>query len=94
MEIRRRSLTVLVVAALILSPGIVVAQGLTGTLIVTVQDDNKAVLVGATVRISSPALIGGPDQPEITNASGLWRFLALSRRVSTRSRVEMSGFTR
>ena len=36
------------------------AQGLTGALIGTVKDEQGGVLPGARVRLSSPALIGGP----------------------------------
>src|SRR5687767_14416787 len=51
----------LVVAACLLLPGMAGAQGLTGALIGTVKDAQGGVLSGAVVRISSPALIGGPQ---------------------------------
>jgi hypothetical protein len=36
------------------------AQVLTGALVGTVKDEHGAVLPGALVRVTSPALIGGP----------------------------------
>ena len=52
------------------------AQEVTGTLIGTVQDAQGGVLRGAVVRVSSPALIGGP-QTQTTNEQGQLRFPAL-----------------
>lgn len=54
----------------------VVAQGLTGALIGTVRDAQGGVLPGATVRVSSPALIGGPATLT-TNEKGQLRFQTL-----------------
>ena len=63
-------------AACVLLPRIAIAQGLTGALIGTVQDDQGAVVPGATVRIKSAALFGGVEQL-ITNEKGQLRFPVL-----------------
>ena len=55
---------------------IAAAQGLTGALIGTVKDAQGGVLPGAIVRVSSPALIGGP-MTLTTNEKGQLRFPAL-----------------
>ena len=86
---RHRSLLLVAVAALLL-PGIVVAQGLTGDLIGTVKDDQGGILAGARVRISSPALIGGPSTLT-TNEWGQLRFPALPPGAYTLD-IEMPGF--
>src|SRR6266545_3382641 len=52
------------------------AQMLTGALIGTVKDAQGGVLPGAVVRVSSPALIGGPETVT-TNEKGQLRFPAL-----------------
>ena len=49
------------------------AQGVTGTLIGTVKDAQSGVLTGATVRLTSPALIGG-SATQTTNGKGQFRF--------------------
>jgi hypothetical protein len=66
------------------------AQGLTGALIGTVQDEQGGVLVGARVRISSPAMIGGPVTV-ITKADGQLYFSSLSPGVYNLD-VEFKGF--
>jgi hypothetical protein len=66
----------LVVAACVLQPHLALAQGLTGALIGTVKDAQGGVLSGAVVRVSSPALIGGPAMLT-TNEKGQLRFPAL-----------------
>ena len=67
------------------------AQGLTGAIVGTVRDAQGGVLAGAPVRISSPALIGGPViQP--TSDKGQFRFLALSPGVYAID-VDSAGFT-
>ena len=66
------------------------AQGLTGTLIGTVKDAQGGVLAGAVVRISSPALIGGPQTLK-TDANGELRFPALSPGLYVLD-IEMPGF--
>jgi len=52
------------------------AQSLTGALIGTVKDEQGAVLPGALVRLTSPALIGGPATTT-TNEKGQLRFPVL-----------------
>ncbi|MGB2715437.1 MAG: carboxypeptidase-like regulatory domain-containing protein, partial [Vicinamibacterales bacterium] len=52
------------------------AQMLTGALIGTVHDAQGGVLQGAVVRVSSPAMIGGPETLT-TNEKGRLRFPAL-----------------
>ena len=51
---------VVLVAACVLAPRVAAAQGLTGTLTGTVRDEQRATVPGGQVRITSPALIGGP----------------------------------
>jgi TonB dependent receptor-like, beta-barrel/Carboxypeptidase regulatory-like domain len=69
----------LCVAALVVSAVLAVlavdtrAQGLTGALVGTVKDSQGLVVPGAVVRLSSPALMGGPQQ--VTSGDkGQWRF--------------------
>ena len=66
----------LLAAACVLQPHMAAAQGLTGALIGTVKDEQGGVLPGAVVRVSSPALIGGPATLT-TNERGQLRFPAL-----------------
>jgi hypothetical protein len=74
--VRYRLLVRFVAAAFILLPRTATPQDLAGTLIGTVRDTQGGVLRGAIVRVSSPALIGGPmTQP--TNEKGHLRFPAL-----------------
>jgi hypothetical protein len=73
---RKYWMTVVVAAALVLPAGMASAQEVTGVLIGTVRDDQGAVLRGATVRVSSTALIGGA-QTITTNEIGRLRFPAL-----------------
>ena len=63
-------------AACVLLPCVTAAQGLTGALIGTVRDAQGGIVAGAEVRISSPALIGGPVTLT-TNEKGQLRFPAL-----------------
>ena len=72
--IRRHCCPLLLTA--ILLPGIAFAQGLTGDLIGTVKDEQGGALVGARVRLTSPALIGGPRTVQ-TDDRGQLRFPAL-----------------
>ncbi len=72
----QRCLVLIAATGCILLPRIATTQGLTGALIVTVKDEQGAVLAGARVKISSPALIGGP-MTRTTNDAGHLRFLAL-----------------
>ena len=86
----RRRPFLLVAAACLLLPSVAAAQGLTGALIGTVKDAQGGVLSGADVRISSPALIGGP-QTLTTDAKGELRFPALPPGLYVLD-VEMQGF--
>ena len=79
-----------VAASCILLPWIVAAQGLTGALIGTVKDDQGGALVGAQVRLSSVALIGGPATLT-TNEKGQLRFPALPPGSYVLD-IEMQGF--
>src|SRR5947208_2506242 len=72
----RRCLLLFVATACVLLPWIAAAQALTGALVGTVKDEQGAVLPGALVRVSSPALIGGPTATT-TNERGQLRFPAL-----------------
>src|SRR5262245_30646777 len=79
-----------VILAATLLPAAARAQGLTGALIGTVRDAQEGVVPGATVRIASPALIGGAATT-LTNPKGQFVFLVLppGRYVLD---VEMTGF--
>ena len=73
----RRMLLTLVVAALLFSPLPALAQiGQTGTLTGTVTDSTGAVLPGATITVTSDALIGG-SRTAVSDANGTYRFPAL-----------------
>jgi TonB-dependent receptor-like protein/carboxypeptidase family protein len=71
-----RCLLLLVGVLSILAPRTAGGQGLTGTLIGTVTDDQGAVIAGALVQLRSPALIGGSLQ-QLTNTQGRMWFVAL-----------------
>jgi len=64
------------ITACALQAHLAAAQALTGALIGTVKDAQGGVLQGAVVRVSSPALIGGPVALT-TNEKGQLRFPAL-----------------
>jgi hypothetical protein len=66
----------LLAAACLLQPHMSAGQGLTGALIGSVNDVQGGVLRGTVVRVSSPALIGGP-LTVTTNELGQLRFPAL-----------------
>ena len=85
-----RSAAFLLVAACLLQPSLAGAQGMSGDLIGTVRDAQGGVLPGATVRVSSPALIGG-TVTSTTNEKGQLRFQALPPGVYTLD-VELKGF--
>src|SRR5687767_3161823 len=76
--------------ACVLVPQATMAQGLTGALIGTVSDQQGAALASAVVRISSPALIGGP-KTLTTNERGELRFLALPPGLYVLD-IELAGF--
>src|SRR5688572_1388331 len=67
-------------------------QALTGTLMGTVQDEQGGVVPAASVRVTSPALIGGPASAQ-TNEKGQLRFQALPPGVYLLE-IELQGFTR
>jgi len=73
------------------NPGGITAQGLTGTLIGTVTDGQGAIVVGALVQVSSPALIGGPER-RTTDEKGQLRVPALPP-GSYALEVALKGFT-
>ncbi|HEV8253189.1 MAG TPA: TonB-dependent receptor [Vicinamibacteria bacterium] len=83
--------TVALVAAVLvtLSAGLASAQELRGRIVGTVTDNTGAVLPGATVTVSGPALI----QPQTTTSGpdGIYRFPALPSGVYTLT-FAMSGF--
>ena len=58
--VRTQLFCVWVAVMSLLLPAITAAQALTGTLVGTVKDEQGGVITGARVRLSSPALIGGP----------------------------------
>jgi hypothetical protein len=66
------------------------AQALTGALVGTVKDEQGAVLPGALVRVTSPALIGGPATTT-TNEKGQLRFPVLAP-GPYRLEIELQGF--
>ena len=72
----RTAVTFFVAALYVLEAAMATAQGLMGALIGTVKDAQGGVLPGAVVRVSSPALIGGPETLT-TNEKGQLRFPAL-----------------
>jgi len=72
----RRSIFLLVATASLLLPRMTAAQGLTGALIGTVKDAQGGVLPRAAVRVTSPALIGGP-LTVTTSEKGQLRYPAL-----------------
>ena len=65
-------------------------QGLTGALIGTVRDQQGGVIQGAEIRVSSPALIGGPIV-QLTNEKGQLRFMSLPPGIYTLE-VGFTGF--
>jgi len=71
-----RVLLCFIATAGVLIPRMALAQGLTGSLVGTVKDDQGNVLPGADVRASSPMLIGGPAQ-QTANEKGRWRLTSL-----------------
>src|SRR4030095_8635174 len=79
-----------VVAVSVLSPRAAVAQGLTGTLIGTVKDEQGAAVPGGQVHVTSEALIGGPRKM-LMNEAGQFRFPNLTPGSYTLD-IEMPGF--
>ena len=81
---------VILAAACVLSSQVAAAQTLTGTLIGTVKDEQNATIPGGQVRITSPALIGGP-RTMLTSEGGQFRFPNLAPGSYTLD-IEMPGF--
>jgi hypothetical protein len=77
--------------AWVLQAHVAAAQVLTGALIGTVKDAQGGVLPGAVVRVSSPALIGGPETLT-TNEKGQLRFPALPPGLYVLD-IEAQGFS-
>jgi hypothetical protein len=63
-------------AACVLIPRLAVSQSLSGSLIGTVKDEQGGSIVGVRVRMTSPAMMGGPASVT-TDEKGQWRFPAL-----------------
>src|SRR4051794_21190825 len=87
---RRRCLLLSATIACVLLPWTAAAQALTGSLVGTVKDEQGAVLPGALVRLTSPALIGGPATAT-TNEKGQLRFPVLPS-GSYLLEIELQGF--
>ena len=85
-----KRLLVLVAAAYVLSAPMAGAQVLTGALVGTVKDDQGGVVPGAIVRLTSPALIGGPAIVT-SNERGQLRFAILPPGPYVLD-VELQGF--
>ena len=71
-------------------PSSVGAQALTGALVGTVEDSEGGALQGATVRVTSPALMGG-ESTTTTSERGQLRFPVLPPGTYSLD-VQMSGF--
>lgn len=87
---KRAYLVFLVLVTGVVVPQLTFGQGLTGTLIGTVKDEQGGVLPGALVQVSSRALIGDPATMP-TNEKGQLRFQALPP-GSYLLEIEMQGF--
>src|SRR4029453_4943189 len=86
-----RALLACALAVLVVAPRPANGQGLTGSLIVTVRDQQGQTIAGAGVTLTSPALIGGPlSQP--TNEKGQVRFPVLPPGDYALD-IEFKGFT-
>ena len=71
-----RAILPLLLSAGALLPEIAIAQDLTGSLVGTVRDEQGGAIAGAQVRLSSPALLGGPAMV-LTDERGEARFPVL-----------------
>lgn len=80
----------ILLAASLLVPRTGASQGLTGTLIGTVRDEQGGAIPGAQVTLTSSALIGGPAS-SVTNERGQLRFQALPPGLYTLD-IRMDGF--
>src|SRR5262245_49813089 len=91
MEVRmQRCFSALLTVACVLAAVPIDAQILTGALVGTVKDEQGAVLPGALVRVSSPALIGGPVTMT-TSERGYFRFPVLPPGTYALE-IDLSGF--
>src|SRR5262245_49434231 len=90
MQCTSRSLAMVGAAAVVLAAHLASAQALTGALMGTVKDEQGAVLPGASVRVSSPSLIGGATTVT-TNERGQLRFPVLTPGAYVLD-VELPGF--
>jgi hypothetical protein len=79
-----------VLVACLVAPPATAGQTLTGALIGTVKDPRGGLVQGATVRLSSPALIGG-SLIQVTNHRGQLRFPALPPGAYA-LQIELQGF--
>ena len=78
--------------ALVLLAGLAYSQsGITGAIEGKITDEEGNALPGATVKLSSPDMIGGA-QSKITNAEGRFRFVALPRGTYM-VEASLTGFT-
>jgi len=82
--------TLIAAGACVLMPSVMAAQGLSGALIALVKDAQGGVVQGASVRVSSPALIGG-EAVLVTNETGQLRFLVLPPGIYGLT-IERQGF--
>ena len=89
-SMKRICISFLAILVSVLAPGFVLGQGVTGALIGTVKDAQGEVVPGARVRLTSPALIGGPATL-ITNERGQLRFPTLPPGTYTLD-IRLEGF--
>jgi hypothetical protein len=87
---QRRCSLFLLLALSLLAPRPGLPQGLTGSLIGTVRDEQGGVLPGAQVTLTSPSLIGGPANA-VTNDRGQLRCQALPPGLYVLE-IRMDGF--
>jgi Carboxypeptidase regulatory-like domain len=71
-----RLLWIALLGVLVVLPIETAAQGLTGALIGTVKGPDGAVIPGAVVRVTSPALLGG-ERRTTSGDRGQWRLQVL-----------------
>ena len=86
----KRGLCMSIVVAVMLVARLSQAQVLTGALSGTVKDESGGVLPGASVRLTSPALIGD-TLSTFTNERGQFRFVSLPAGEYTLA-VELANF--
>jgi hypothetical protein len=85
-------LSVVSACAFVLSCPDAFAQGLTGAIEGTLQDNSGGVLPGVTVTLSSPGMVGGA-QVQVTEGDGKFRFRLLTPGTYALS-FELAGFQR